>query len=239
MPQLTEIIENLEQEKGQELKQTLSIDGREAYVLNGESMADLFQQCLERNIEMITMPQIAKARVDADLNSEQGRLLWKYNWMTQSALSRLYTGTEDDLAAFTIGNIFPNEQKRISAYQRNLVSGGIPLNEGEFPIIWEGIGIKYTTISNSPRGVIPITGFLSHPVVLGAFGNNEQLVKDYAAKYVEVMKKSPFTPLEIGVWFSKDDAPNTMRPLEIGDSGIGIYNRSLYNKGYRTIGLKK
>jgi len=43
----------------------------------------------------------------------------------------------------------------------------------------------------------------------------------------------------MGVWFSEDAAVNTMRPFELGDPGIGIYNRNLTNKRYRAIGLKK
>ncbi len=250
MRKLNQIIEELEHEKESDFRQTLSIDGRESIILEGNSMADLFIKCYEQNLEMIMMPQIARARADADLYSETGKILWKYNWMTQSALSRIdFSGR--DYAVFSMGNPFSgrgrsdNERLRIRNYGRGLVSGGIPLTTEEVNHMADLRKRKqvtffpYEKITKSPRGVISITDFLQHVVALCAFGNDQKLVEDYAAKYIKVMKRSPYTALEIGVWFSKDEATNTMRPLEIGDSGIGIYNRNLVNKEYRTIGIKK
>ena len=78
-----------------------------------------------------------------------------------------------------------------------------------------------------------------HVVALGAFGNDKYLLDSYIEKYIEVMKKGPFTPAEMGVWFSEEAGINTLRPFELGDSGIGIYNRNLTNKEYRTLALRK
>lgn len=129
-----------------------------------------------------------------------------------------------------------------------MIAGGIPLYEEEARNLLSMedkksvIIVPYEEISASPRGVISVRDFLQggngHVVARGAFGNSIGLLNSYMASYIQLMKTSPFTPLEIGVWFSKDEGKNTMRPLEIGDSGIGIYNRNLVNKEYRTIGIR-
>ena len=247
MVTITEKIQALERQRQKEFAKPRNILDREAKILFGKSMADLYLQCEEQELDMITMPQIALARVNVDMNKELGTILWKYNWMTSSNLGRLEANGKD-YGVFTHGNIFGNAKERIAAYQRTLRTGGLDVPDEEAKKIIEMnnghdvIVVPFQQIRQSPRGVISLRDVCSgkrHVVVDGSLGNDISLVDAYIIKYINVMQKSPFTPLEIGVWFSEDAGINTIRPLEIGDSGIGIYTRNLTNKEYRTIGLKK
>lgn len=245
--QLERWIEELEKIEQEELGKMLLIGGREARFIVGKSMADLNRQCYEQELEMISMPQLFKKRVENGIDSDLGRLLWKYDILTGSNLGRVEY-KERDYGLFTHLNIFGTEENKIQAYQRPLRTGGIEVASDEIDralSMEDGINVIITpfqTIRNSPRGKISLRDILKgdgHAVAKGASGNDLELLEQYLMDYLKIMKKSPFNPLEMGIWFSEDAGINTMRPFELGDSGIGIYNRNLTNKEYRTLALRK
>ena len=245
MTGIIDTIRELEIEQEKELSQTLIIDGRTAFVKTAKSMADLFLLCYEQNLERITAPQLAKARIGHD--SDVAELLWKYNFVTCSDLARVQSQGKD-YGVFTHVNVFGTEPNRIQAYARPIRTGGIELTEEEVEFILSKedgknvIVVPHQQIKESPRGVISLRDVLQdkgHVIAIGALGNDRNLLEAYIQRYIQIMKKSPFTPLEIGVWFSEDAGKNTMRPIELGDSGVGIYNRNLTNRYYRTIAFKK
>ena len=251
MQSLIDKVREMRKADEEESHQKIMVNGREGKIIMAESMADLFEQCLEENLEMPSLPELAIARIDADLATRDGRILWKYNWMTGSALARVSDGYSDE-GVFIHYNPFKDDKDRILAYRRHSRSGGVPIDYALDYAVSDCISsevdgknivaIPFWKIQESPRGVIKIEDVIKgggHVVARLAFGNDMELLVRYIDRYIEVMKRSPFNPLEIGIWFSEDAVPSTMRPFELGDSGIGIYNRNLTNKEYRAIGLKK
>jgi len=245
MLSLRERIKRLEEEEERELSYNYNIFDRiKTKVITGESMVDLYSQCSQQNLEMITMPDLAERRIHLE-NGGSLRFLWKYNWLTSSALSRI-THKGQDYGVFTHVNPFGTEEKRIQRY-RNVVHGAAKIEDEDIEYILSMkddknvIIVPYQQISNAPRGVISLKDIKlgNNIVASGSFGNDEQLLDDYIETYTKVMAINLFNPNEMGVWFSEDAKENTMRPLELGGPGIGIYNRNLTNKKYRTIGLHK
>jgi hypothetical protein len=171
--------------------------------------------------------------------------------MTSSNLGRLHVPGHlagADRGVFTHINVFGSDADRITAYQRPLRGGGFDIHPNEAERILEMrddhdvIVVPFDEIRASPRGVISLTdaynGGNGHTVVRGSLANNRELIRHYITKYIKVMRMGPFTPGEIGIWFSEGAEANTMRPLEIGDSGIGFYNRNMVNKLYRAIAFR-
>ena len=107
--QLEREINELERIEQEELGKMLLIGGQDARFIMGGSMADLNRQCYELNLEMISMPQLFKKRVENGIDSDLGRLLWKYDILTSSNLGRVEY-KEQDYGLFTHLNIFGTER---------------------------------------------------------------------------------------------------------------------------------
>ncbi len=241
---LTEKIKELEKEKQRELRCNLSIYGAEAKVLTAKNMAELLRLAYP-DFKIPNLPLIAEARIDAP--NDLSEFLWRYNWLTSSTLSRVECGGKD-YGVFAHINPFDPMERLIELYQESIGQGEVRLYENDVRQLLSKvdgkniIAVPFKDIKNSPRGVVPLRDIVRdkrHVVALGAFGNNKQLLDSYVKKYIEVMSDSPFTPSEMGIWFSEEAGINTLRPFELGDSGIGIYNRNLTNKEYRALGLTR
>ena len=239
-------IKSLERKKQEELSGKLEIYGMEAKVITGDGMAKLHRQADEQGLEIPTEPFLAKARVESD--DELREFLWRYDWLSSSALSRVQHKGKD-YGVFTHVNPFDSEEKRIQSYEKSTGKEAVQLNEEDAKRIFsmedgkDVIVVPFKYIIDSPRGKIPLRDIVygdGHVVAMGAFGNDKQLLDAYVERYIDVMQKSKsFTPTEMGIWFSENAKLNTLRPIELGDSGIGIYNRNLTNNEYRTLALRK
>lgn len=245
MSNLSKRIDQLEREKQIEFSQPHLIYEKENKVISGQNMADLHRLTYQQGLGIPTLPLLAEARIDS--SGKLREFLWRYNWMSSSVLSHIEHEGKG-YSVFTHINPFRTEENRIQAYERSLGKSAVQLNEEDIQYILsmedgkKVIVIPFEDIRNSPRGVISLSDIVrgkGHSVALGAFGNDRKLLDAYIKRYVQIMEKCPFTPTEIGIWFSEDAKLSTMRPLEIGDSGIGIYARNLTNKEYRTLAFKK
>ncbi len=238
-------IDEIEEEKQIEFSQPNLIYRRETKVISGQSMAELHRLAYKQGLEIPALHVLAEARINSG-----GRLrefLWKYYWLSSSALSRVQHKGKD-YGIFTHINPFRTEENRSNAYQKFLGKGAVQLTNNEISYLLsveDGknvIIVPFKDIRNSPRGMVSLKDIVNrkkHVVVMGALRNDKELLDLYIEVYIDVMQKSQFTPTEMGVWFSEDAKINTMRPLAIGDSGIGIYNWNLTNKYYRALGIKK
>jgi len=238
-------IEELEKEKQKDLSQTYSIYGREAKVITGKSMAELHSLPYERGLEIPILQLLAQARIASGGRSRE--FLWKYHWLSGSALSRVQHKGKD-YGVFTHINPFRTEEDRIDAYKKSLGKDAVQLTDNDIAYLLsmedgrDVIIVPFKNIISSPRGMVSLKDVINrkgHVIAMGALRNDRELWYMYIESYIDMMQKSQFTPTEIGIWFSEGAKPNTMRPLAIGDSGIGIYNWNLTNKEYRTLALRK
>ena len=246
MKTLSSKIKELEEERHIELSQPYLIFGLlKAEVISAQSMADLNRLAYQQGLEIPTLPLLAQARIASGGRTRE--FLWRYYWLSSSALSRVQHKGRD-YGIFTHINPFRNEEDRIDAYKKSLGKDAVQLTDNDISYLLsmedgkDVIIVPFKNIISSSRGMISLKDVINkngHVIAMGALRNDRELLDMYIESYIDMMQKSRFTPTEIGIWFSEGAKPNTMRPLAIGDSGIGIYNWNLTNRNYRAVALKK
>src|SRR3989344_6520558 len=194
MGTLNDILKELEMRTREEVNKEFKILAYRAKIIEGTSMADLYRQCHEQGVEIPPLPVIGIARLlyknpqfqlksiisnafknnrETALEALKGdyeleQLLWKYDWISSSTLGRLRSSDGKDYGIFTHINPFETDEKIIEIYNRQLVSGGIPLSEEEVDKILslvdgkDVIAVPFQEIQLSPRGKIQLSEILNN-----------------------------------------------------------------------------
>ena len=217
---------------------------RELSTIQSKSLHELYVHAFETEREILSSKDVAKLRAFTPLDSDLSRFLWAYDWFTSSNLGKLKISRNEQYGVVTHINPFPNEEYRVEAFQRPLKSGGLILKLKEAKKIMsmsdgkDVIVFPYEPIDTGkvPRGVVTLKDIVGnyeqepHPFALAVVGNEKHILYGYIKRYIKAMEKGWFSPNWMGQWVSIGETPNTMRPLEVGDRGIGFYNRNLLNK---------
>lgn len=210
------------------------VEGRE---FCADSVSEALRACQKAGFEAVFMPQLADARIAAPKEAQ----IW-HNWYCAPSIratGKTAQGTPVVIYAHVL-NYFSNPKNIETAINSGLVNGAGRMPESEFQRLLDlqdddkVFVVDYTTIKNSPSGVIALGDALKHPQTIPFLGGKERAER-YLERHKEVFGE------KMGVWHSDDlrDEP-IGRLLFLGDvDNYGLYGDGDLSDGGRFVGVRR